>query len=142
MDGQNGGSDRPNILGEVKIKLRGQSYVLRPTWQNLCKLEDALEKSMLEIWRELRSTEARLYLIATVIWSGLLRVVSTTDEHVEQLSVEEIGEALVADCALGDARLWAAQFINAPYEAVSHNEVKKKPRTSTRRKPRRPGAAT
>lgn len=57
--------------GEVNITLAGEKYVLRPTFEALCELEERAGEPILSIMSGMQDGKIRLKDMALIIWSGM-----------------------------------------------------------------------
>ena len=75
--------------GEVKIILDDKTYVMRPTFEALCEIEDALDTSIPDLILMFRDGNIRLKNIAAIVWGGIWGY-----DKKNALSMEEVGELI------------------------------------------------
>ena len=76
--------------GEVEIELAGKQYLLRPTFEALCELEDRSSTSILEIVSSMEGGKIRLKELTLVIWAGLFGADPTT-----KLELKDVGDLVL-----------------------------------------------
>lgn len=80
------------LRGEVTLKLGGNDYTLRPTFNALCEMEDVCKAPILRIMEEMQSGTIRLSVLANIVWAGMRGY-----DSAEALTTEEVGEMIVSD---------------------------------------------
>lgn len=75
------------VRGLVTAELGGKTWSLEFTIDSLCQLEDLLDKTSVDILREVAQGNARLRLTRALIWAALRR-------HHSEITVEAAGELL------------------------------------------------
>lgn len=76
--------------GEVTIKLDGKKYAMRPTFEALCEIEDALDTDIPYLINQFSKGRVRLKVIVVVLYEGI-------KSGGELVSKEEIGEILIRE---------------------------------------------
>jgi hypothetical protein len=75
--------------GEVTITLMGKTYVLRPTFEAMCEIEDRLDTAMPDLLIRFQNGDVRYKHIATIIWAGMWAY-----DKDSAPSYEEVGEMI------------------------------------------------
>jgi len=57
--------------GEVTITLDGKEYVMRPTFEALCEIEDKLDAAIPDLIMLFKDGNIRLKHVAAIVWGGL-----------------------------------------------------------------------
>ncbi|MHA1835998.1 MAG: gene transfer agent family protein [Candidatus Odinarchaeia archaeon] len=78
--------------GEVSIKLSGETYIMRPSFEALCELEDVLGTTLPQLVIDLQTGNVSLKKVTAVIWSGIWGY-----NKDKAPSMVEIGEMVVND---------------------------------------------
>lgn len=87
------------LRGEVTVTLAGRAVTLRPTWDAVCKTEDAWGCGWPEIVDRLQARRFRLPELAALILEG---VKASGDTRYGEPTLRSVGELLIAHGALQD----------------------------------------
>lgn len=108
--------------GEVPIKINGQDYALRPTFQAMCNIAQRTEaKSMILLSRRMIEGDIRFEDIAIVIQEGLKAA-------GKELDYDTIGQSLISEGLIEYSKP-IMEFIRISVEGVNHqkNELAEEP---------------
>jgi len=78
--------------GEVSINLSGKTYIMRPSFEALCELEDVLNTTLPQLVIDLQTGSVSLKKVTAVVWSGIWGY-----NKDEAPSINEIGQMVVDD---------------------------------------------
>jgi len=82
--------------GETNIILDGKSYVLRPTFEALCEMEDRSGLSVLKMLASMEGGNITMRQMALVIWSGIRGYSPDTE-----LTINDVGNLVMKTGFLG-----------------------------------------
>lgn len=78
--------------GEINLTLGGKEYVLRPTFEALCEMEDRLGITITDLIMEFAAGKVSIKKVGTVVWAGIYG--SMGDKAP---TLREVGDMLVKD---------------------------------------------
>jgi hypothetical protein len=78
--------------GEVSLKLGGKEYILRPSFEALCELENRLNTTIPQLIVDLQTGIVSIKALATIIWAGIWGY-----DKDRAPTIIEVGEMVVSD---------------------------------------------
>ncbi len=78
--------------GEITVILSDKEYILRPTFEALCDLEDRTKKPITQIMQQLFQGELSIKVLAIIVWAGIRG--SMGDKSP---TLDEVGNMMVED---------------------------------------------
>jgi hypothetical protein len=79
------------LRGEVKLTLGKTAYVLRPTFEAMCEIEDHLDMPIPQVLRKLVLGDIRIGWVARIVYAG---IIAGLDDGEEMPSLSEIGNEI------------------------------------------------
>lgn len=80
--------------GEEALKLLGKEYILRPTFEALCEIEDKLDISIPNLIGRFEAGNIRIRDLAVIIWAGVHGYVGDGFSEGQEPTIPQIGNAL------------------------------------------------
>lgn len=77
---------------EVTIFLGGKEYIMRPTWEALCDLEDRTHLYITEIMQQLFEGKLSIKVMGIIVWAGIR---GSMEDKAPTL--KEVGNMMVED---------------------------------------------